>query len=272
MSKPAVKGRAGGKTSMRTAEDVIKRIKWDPDTRQEDWSIGYIDRFKGIMEDPFVGFNWEDVVQHRIQYFRYRGHIVWDKRKKLDHVFGSLGGPSLSELGLDSTEETKGDDEGDEAKGDDIADTPIESEASQQTHIPRYPPPVIRVGDRPNYFICLRITAPQLIGKMEEMQQVFTALDPRLAPGVLPKESFHITLAAIQLKNAMEHERAVSLMRRCGEVLRTVASQAKPIKFQGVHCFRDRVIYANPVDSEGFLSDLQEQIQDIFEGEGTQTC
>lgn len=55
----------------------------------------------GIIEKPFSEFSWEDIAstdynvlsipRHRIQYFKYHSLIVWDKRERLDNVFGSTG-------------------------------------------------------------------------------------------------------------------------------------------------------------------------------------
>ena len=35
------------KTSMKTAEDVISRIRWDEQLPKDDFIVGYIDRFVG---------------------------------------------------------------------------------------------------------------------------------------------------------------------------------------------------------------------------------
>ena len=41
------------------------------------------------------------IPQHRIEYFKYRGTKVWDKKSRLDLVFGSAGdnrGKSIEEI------------------------------------------------------------------------------------------------------------------------------------------------------------------------------
>ncbi len=70
--------------------------------------VGYEDRFLGLMEQPFLDFNWGEfsslshvtvaIPKHRIVYFKYRTQIVWDRRTKLDDVFGSLGGMKLPDV------------------------------------------------------------------------------------------------------------------------------------------------------------------------------
>ncbi|KAM5296739.1 leukocyte receptor cluster member 9 isoform 2-T2 [Glossophaga mutica] len=88
------------KPPLRTAAAVIQRIRWDPRLDPADFSVGYADRFLGVLEEPFSSFCWDEplaalgpgslaVPQHRVRYFRFRGRIVWDRASRTDHVFGS---------------------------------------------------------------------------------------------------------------------------------------------------------------------------------------
>ncbi|KAK2844680.1 hypothetical protein Q5P01_011339 [Channa striata] len=91
------------KPRMRTADDVISRILWDPLVDASEFVVGYLDRFLGVVERPFGDFNWDTspcdcdysaelaLPRHRIQYFTYRGHRVWDRHSRTDRVFGSTG-------------------------------------------------------------------------------------------------------------------------------------------------------------------------------------
>ncbi|XP_032375211.1 leukocyte receptor cluster member 9 isoform X2 [Etheostoma spectabile] len=91
------------KPRMRTADDVISRILWDPSVDGSEFAVGYVDRFLGVLERPFNEFNWDTdpcdcdysselaLPRHRIQYFTYRGHRVWDRHSRTDRVFGSTG-------------------------------------------------------------------------------------------------------------------------------------------------------------------------------------
>ncbi|XP_053117157.1 leukocyte receptor cluster member 9-like isoform X2 [Hemicordylus capensis] len=92
---------SGKKPPMKTADDVISRLLWDAQVPTEYFSIGYLDRFLGIVEEPFTAFSWEDLAsigpgvlaipKHRIQYFKFRDRIVWDKASRTDDIFGSTG-------------------------------------------------------------------------------------------------------------------------------------------------------------------------------------
>ena len=54
--------------------------------------VGYKDRFIGTIETPFKTLDWESdiasvgkfdklvIPQHRIEYFKYQGRVVWDKK------------------------------------------------------------------------------------------------------------------------------------------------------------------------------------------------
>ncbi|KAL4226766.1 hypothetical protein ACF0H5_014746 [Mactra antiquata] len=91
----------GKKPPMKTSMDVVKRILWDSALQQDQFLVGYMDRIDGLKEKYFNAFSWEDIAsvdytvlaipKHRIQYFKYKNEIVWDKRCRLDNVFGSTG-------------------------------------------------------------------------------------------------------------------------------------------------------------------------------------
>lgn len=106
------------KPRMRTADDVISRILWDASVDSSEFVVGYVDRFLGVLERPFNDFNWDTnpcdcdystelaLPRHRIQYFTYRGHRVWDRHSRTDRVFGSTGQSLAPPFG--GEEEVKG--------------------------------------------------------------------------------------------------------------------------------------------------------------------
>lgn len=67
---------------MKTAADVINRLKWDSTLPAKEFTVGYLDRFVGVVELPFEEFEKNDftnaspdefgVPEHRIQYFKVR--------------------------------------------------------------------------------------------------------------------------------------------------------------------------------------------------------
>jgi uncharacterized protein (UPF0248 family) len=89
--------RTKSSNKLRPVQDIISRIKWDPDLSADDFIIGYEDRFAGVMEIDLL--NWktdqthlEFIPAHRIVWIRRKGddgERVWDRRARFDALFGS---------------------------------------------------------------------------------------------------------------------------------------------------------------------------------------
>ena len=72
------------KMPMKTALDVIKRIQWDEMMPPESFTIGYLDRFIGLVEDEFSKFsNWGNLVS--LKSFKWHKYIFF--LAKLDMLF-----------------------------------------------------------------------------------------------------------------------------------------------------------------------------------------
>lgn len=82
---------------LRPAQDIIARIRWDPEYNIEDFVVGYEDRFLGVKEIELVRWKSEQtdlefIPMHRIVWIRRKdvdGDKVWDRNKKVDRLFGS---------------------------------------------------------------------------------------------------------------------------------------------------------------------------------------
>ncbi|KAJ6444207.1 alpha/beta hydrolase [Purpureocillium lavendulum] len=97
LQQAAVESASQGK--LRSASDVINRLRWDAAMDADDYIVGYEDRFAGAKEKPLVQWKSEQtdeefIPQHRILYFRHRsiGDIIWERKTRIDHVFGSGAG------------------------------------------------------------------------------------------------------------------------------------------------------------------------------------
>lgn len=64
---------------------IISRILWDKSYDQSDFSVGYEDRFLGILEMPFTEFIKSEVPHHRTKYFKKKGIIMWDRAKRINN-------------------------------------------------------------------------------------------------------------------------------------------------------------------------------------------
>ena len=96
-------------TALRPARDVIQRVLHDPALSVSDFVVGYRDRFEtATLECPFDAPNESirgsersmvtALPEHRIEYFVYRGQLIWHKGQRLDDVFGSRGGARLKDV------------------------------------------------------------------------------------------------------------------------------------------------------------------------------
>lgn len=91
--------KTGATKKLRPASDVLNRLRWDPNLDLADYIIGYEDRFLGVRETTLEKWKTENtddefIPQHRILYFRRRsdGLVVWERRTRIDRIFGSGGG------------------------------------------------------------------------------------------------------------------------------------------------------------------------------------
>lgn len=90
--------RRSAKIHLRPAQDIISRIHWDPLLAADNFLIGYEDRFIGVKEIELGKWKSEQtdeefIPMHRIVWVRKSevagGGKVWDRREKLDLIFGS---------------------------------------------------------------------------------------------------------------------------------------------------------------------------------------
>lgn len=268
------------KAPLRTASDVISRILWDPDLPSEDFKVGYLDRFTGIIEKPFSAFSWEDIAtvgvnvlaipRHRIQYFKYLDEIVWDKRLQLDNFFGSRGGKVIQDIvaqqcGAD--DKTPDEDERETAEGSDheggfgieIDDEEGEGEGEGEGDSQACSAHVDR--NRPTHFVCFHITNEEVKKNVGEIQAHITKLTPQLAKGCLPVTALHVTLFMVRLENENQIATAREVMERARPQFIHILPRYLQLAFTGVSNFRERLAYVKVASCpplEKFVSFLME--------------
>jgi uncharacterized protein (UPF0248 family) len=81
---------------LRPASDVLNRLRWDSNLDPSEYIVGYEDRFLGAKEMSLERWKTEQtdeefIPQHRILYFKRSsdGVVVWERRTRIDLVFGS---------------------------------------------------------------------------------------------------------------------------------------------------------------------------------------
>jgi uncharacterized protein (UPF0248 family) len=84
------------------ASEVLRRIKWDASLSTKDFSILHYDRVEQqVLESPYDAPNSsikgketefvKALPEHRIVGIKYRERVVWDREKRVDHVFSNEG-------------------------------------------------------------------------------------------------------------------------------------------------------------------------------------
>eukprot|EP00741_Cyanophora_paradoxa_P014988 tig00020830_g14461.t1 len=84
-------GEGEHKERFRGADLILNRIRHDPSLEPflNDFVVGYLDRFLGVVELPVTEFknvhdDRDGVPLHRIRHFKLRGVRVWDRDRRLD--------------------------------------------------------------------------------------------------------------------------------------------------------------------------------------------
>jgi len=190
-----------------------------------------------VQEKEFESFSWDDIAtvddydvlaipKHRIQYFKYRGTTIWDKPSRLDNVFGSTGsGITLSSFVVDSSASVVQDPSGQQAnedededeessasdnEDDDVVVTIAKSEkkepvphTSAELERPVMPPLPQRPNEkrRPNYFVCQRITSPEIVEGVKEVQSKIVKTIPGFSHCFVDPSSLHMTFCTLALDN-----------------------------------------------------------------------
>eukprot|EP00803_Ostreobium_quekettii_P002551 evm.model.scf_16.7 EVM.evm.TU.scf_16.7 scf_16:85314-90980(-) len=283
------------KRPMREAKDVIHRIQWDPDLDVRDFAVGYLDRFLGVVEKPFAEFTWRDLAtvgpaalaipQHRIQYFKCRGEMVWSKVENFDNVFGSRGagttidqvvahkvpinnsneGPQTQSTGGHESNPRVGEEDGSEAGGpEEEEESDADDAGSRLGQRGRYSRQNAR---RPNYFVCFRVTDSEITAAVRDAQDSMVASVPILAKGRLPIAALHVTLCTLRLKDEDAVARAKEVMHAVRPQLTSILPQSLGLTFAGVGTFRDRLLYVN-VQDEGPVLELSKLLMRAFEAAG----
>ena len=65
-------------------DHIINRVLWDKQHDQKEFTVGYEDRFLGLLEMPFDEFIESEVPRHRLKYFKKSGHLMWDRSKRIN--------------------------------------------------------------------------------------------------------------------------------------------------------------------------------------------
>jgi len=285
------------KPPMKTATDVISRIQWDAAFSRDDITVGYMDRMLGLQEKKFNDFSWLAIAtvdyntlaipKHRIQYFKYKEVKVWDKNERLDNVFGSLGGKTMTDV-IDEYEKehsganvrehqyeyvTDSDDDNDD---DDLviktgcepeaADAATEDEAGEKSY-PR--DKYWGQKKRPTHFFALRMTDPELVKNVAESLELMEEIEPAYKMCMIPADRLHITLACVGLDTEEDIQKASNVLYKIRSELERFNPKDIEVKVKGVGDFFRCVLYGKIEENPHFL-DFARQFRMSIKHEGVE--
>ena len=232
---------------MRTADDVIKRIKWDPSIDSNFILVGYEDRFVGVLEKGFHDFKWGDIAmaeyhelsipQHRIVYFKYNDEVIWDKEKRIDLVFGSTdSGVTLLDIAEKHGEAIE------KMKSEGITSLSGNEDDEEKKS---------SLGDpsRPTHFLCLPLShGANFVREVAEFHSHVRGKDSQLVEGLLPLSCLHVTLITLRCENEEEIRNASEVLSSCSDILSHFLPPYLCLSFSSLRTFRDRVLYTPPME------------------------
>ena len=256
------------KSRMKTADEVIYHILWDEKLKKEYFSVGYLDRFRGIVEKEFSAFSWEDissvgidvlvVPRHRIVYFKYKTLIIWHKAERLDLIFGSTGSTqkNIHEIIAEYEEHVSGKSLAEEATT--VLVNPENTVDEEELEMRR---------KKPTHFLAVRITNEKILNKLADIQDTILKTEPGYLPCLAPPSTAHITLFVMGLDTAEHIADACRMLRESKEMLKKLNADDLTMYMKGLGNFNHRVLFVNIGLSEIFKN-MVEDLKKIFKAGG----
>ncbi len=307
----ATRGGATASTArLRPVMETIHRIIHDPGLPEACFVFGYLDRFVGILERQVAGANWGDIAlldlknkremavpKHRIQYIKCNGCIVWDKRpeSRTDLFWSGRGIHALLDEQLDAGLWDDGPRAPVAAREDPTASAAAASQgqdkwahkkkskrapaaaAGRAGPVQRRPASSLASHpDRPNCFVCVRLTSDAVRTFAHRVQTAIVSSNPILAEACTPLRALHITLATVRCATNDELTKAKAVisdatpaLRRALQQYLPVAAAAAPFTIDGLDVFRNRVLFGQPSSgSTAALERLSFAVRDALKAGG----
>ena len=196
---------------------------------------------------------WDStVLQHRIEYFKWRDIKVWDKPTRTDRVFGSSGvdpahggsgEPLLADLVAAADEPWTR-----PAAAGSQADDSEDKGASRGSARPAGD------ADRPTHFLCIRVSGKTVRKRVGVVQAHVLDADNRLGGAILPPARLHITLATVRCtrdEKLAVVTQVLNEMRDDGTLDECFPPDSRLVFDDGLECFRERVLVAKPAPHAG---------------------
>lgn len=124
---------------------------------------------------------------------------------------------------------------------------------------------------RPNYFVSIPITNPQISSAAAEVQQVVLQQEPNLAKAMIPIPTLHITLLVTHLANQEQVDLAATALAGVEPSLaELLGGRDLVLPFSGISHFRKEVVFIGlaPGEHRHTLDSLAELLRSRFEEQG----
>lgn len=124
---------------------------------------------------------------------------------------------------------------------------------------------------RPNYFISVPITNPEIKQAVQDVQKLVLEKDSRLSRALIPVDTLHITLLVAHLKTQEQVDLAVSTLSALESPLNTLlAGHRLILRFCGVGHFKQEVVFVRIAEGEHLntLALIAESVRKAFEERG----
>ncbi|XP_071597018.1 A-kinase anchoring protein 7 isoform X2 [Heliangelus exortis] len=124
---------------------------------------------------------------------------------------------------------------------------------------------------KPNYFISLPITNPEITASVRAVQDAVIQKDQRLSEAMVRSGSLHVTMLVMRLSNAKEISIAVGALSDSKDFIEDLLKgKTVDLSFQGIGHFRDEVGFVKLVENDNttILKEIAETMRKIFQEKG----
>ncbi|XP_042651919.1 A-kinase anchoring protein 7 isoform X3 [Tyto alba] len=127
---------------------------------------------------------------------------------------------------------------------------------------------------RPNYFISLPITNPEITGSIQAVQDAIIQKDQRLSKAMVRSGSLHITMLVMHLSSEEEISIAVGALSDSKDFVEDLLKgKIVDLSFQGIDHFRNEVGFVKLAENDHttILTKIAETMKKIFQEKGILT-
>ena len=181
------------------------------------------------------------IPQHRIEYFKYKGTKVWDKKSRIDLVFGSSGdngGKTIEDImnEIDDDAKLKSDANFESDSDSDDDDINIHIDSNIQVNL-------IPEEEGSTHFLAIRITNPQVVQAAQVVQKDAVKQEEILSDCCMGSGLFHVTLGMLRLDG---DEGEWELVKALHDIQLELQEFTKDLSLNisGLNTFGQRVLYA----------------------------